>query len=94
MKVLTRCVNIENEEFVLISNKREDGVEYFGTIPYTEINEKGCMKRELNGFEMCISFESIGQALERRYDEIKTRGMDMYQIMNYFMSKEKAHESH
>ena len=89
MEVLTKYVNIENEEFVLISDKREDGVEYYGTIPYSELDEKGRMKRTLNGFEMCISFKSIAEALDRRYDEIKTRGMSVEETMNYYVRKIK-----
>lgn len=70
MKVITKCVNIENEEFVLILDEHE-GRKYFGTIPYTELDENGKMKRALNGFEIAISFKSIADAIERRKENIK-----------------------
>lgn len=87
MKVLTKLVSIENEEFVLIQDTTKDGKEYFGTIPYSELDEKGCMKRALNGFEMCISFNNISEALDRRYDAIKTRGMNLEQMQAYYVMK-------
>lgn len=45
------------------------------------------MKRALNGFEMCISFNNISEALDRRYDEIKTRGMNLEQMQAYYLAK-------
>ena len=79
MKVITRCVNIENKEFVLILDEH-DGRKYFGTIPYTELDEKGKMKRTLNGFEMAISFNSIADAIERR-----TRSIKIEKLINQYM---------
>lgn len=80
MKVLTKSVLIEGEEFALIKDNSERG-EYLGTIPYTELNEEGRMKRPLNGFEMCIEFineyESLGAAInaaiKSRKDNILTK---------------------
>ena len=89
MKVLTKCVDIENERFVLIKDQCEvkgKMIHYIGTIPYTELDSKGCMKRPLNGFEMCIG-DTIPEALERRMDEIKTRNMNETQLIQYFQSK-------
>jgi len=87
MKVITKCVNIENQEFVLVKFKSNiDGTEWYGTIPYTELDEKGCMKRELNGFEMCIA-ENPAKALDRRIDMIKTHGMTIEQMITYFQGK-------
>lgn len=71
MKVLAKCVNIMGEEFVLISDNTIDGKQFFGTIPYTELDEKGRMKRGLNGFEMSVDFESIEKAVKRRETDIK-----------------------
>lgn len=79
MKVLTKSVLIEGEEFVLIKDNSEHG-EYVGTIPYTELDE-GRMKRALNGFEICIKFlrdykdlgEAINAAIKRRKDNILTK---------------------
>jgi hypothetical protein len=70
MKVLTKVVIIENEEFALITDEYE-GKKYYGTIPYSETDENGRLKRVLNGFDMCISFESIEDALEERTNRIK-----------------------
>lgn len=69
MKVVTRSVIIENEEFALIKDTDENYGEYYGTIPYTELNAEGKMKRALNGFEICVE-HTIGEALERRKTKI------------------------
>lgn len=69
MKVLTKCVEIENEKFVLVSDEK-DGKRYYGTIPYSELDESGRMKRVLNGVDICIDWESIPAALEERRKNI------------------------
>lgn len=69
MKVVTKSVVIENEEFVLIKDTDKNYGEYYGTIPYTELDEEGKMKRELNGFEICVE-HTIAEALERRKSSI------------------------
>lgn len=86
MKVLTKNVLIEGEEFFLISDIHE-GQKYYGTIPYSEV-ENGRLKRQLNGFEMCISFEGIPQAIERREKHIlierfKKEGHTEEELLNY-----------
>lgn len=70
MKVLTKYVVIGNQEFVLIKDEHR-GHTYYGTIPYSEIDEKGCMKRELNGHEMCITFNGVSDAIVQRENRIK-----------------------
>lgn len=51
MEVVTKCVVIENEKFVLIKDKSEKltefykNGEYYGTIPYAELDEHGKLKR-------------------------------------------------
>lgn len=84
MKVVTKSVIIENEEFVLIKDTDTNYGEYYGTIPYTELDEEGKMKRELNGFEICVE-HTIAEALERRrlsiirnrlIDKFVAQGMD------------------
>lgn len=86
-KVLTKCVDIRGEKFVLIELTRIDnGKKYFGTVPYTELDEKGCMKREMNGLELCMN-ETVGRALEMRENEIATRGMSEKEMLSYFMKK-------
>lgn len=87
MKVLTKNVLIEGEEFVLITDEHE-GRNYYGTIPYSELNNEGKMKRPLNGFEMCISFKGIPQAIERREKHIlierfKKEGHTEEELLNY-----------
>ena len=53
MKVIVKKVVIENEEFVLIKDNSANGV-YYGTIPYSELDENGKLKRQLNGYDMAI----------------------------------------
>ena len=87
LKVLTRLVNIHDEKFVLVQLTRIDnGMKFIGTIPYTEIDEHGRMKRELNGFEMQLA-DDIPHALEHRRWEIETRGMSMEQLAQYFIKE-------
>ena len=50
MEVLTKCVDFENEKFVLFKDKKaglpeyyKNG-EYYGTIPYTELDENGKLR--------------------------------------------------
>ena len=71
MKVVTKYVNIENEEFVLIKDNAPDGRAFYGTIPYSELDENGRMKRGMNGFEMCISFLNVADAIRNRTNDIK-----------------------
>ncbi len=69
MRIITKYVVIEKQEYVLIENEK-DGKKYWGTIPYTEIDEKGRMKRTMNGLEMKVSFKSAQDAYKKRRDEI------------------------
>ena len=69
MKVLTKLVEIENQKFVLIEDE-VDGRKFYGTIPYSELDENGRMKRALNGFELCMDFAGASQALENRKNRI------------------------
>ena len=87
LKVLTKLVDISGERFVLVELTRTDiNKKFFGTISYNELDSKGCMKRELNGFEMCIA-DTIGQALDFRANEIAVRGMNEAQMIEYFKNK-------
>lgn len=84
LKVLTKLVSIHDEHYVLVEiTRNEDGEKFIGTIPYTELDKRGCMKRELNGFEMQLA-DSIPNALEARRWEIETRGMTLEQRVQYF----------
>lgn len=78
MEVITKCVVIENEKFVLIRDKKEGlpecykNGEYYGTIPYAELDEHGKLKRQLNGFEIGIE-ASAGEALRYRWTQIQLK---------------------
>lgn len=65
MTVLANYVTIENEDFVLIGDIT-NGQKYYGTIPYSEIDKTENLKRELNGLDICISFLSAEEAIEKR----------------------------
>lgn len=81
MEVVTKCVVIENEKFVLIKDKKADlpenykNGEYYGTIPYAELDEHGKLKRQLNGFEIGIE-ASAGEALRYRMLRIRLKKFD------------------
>ena len=84
MKVLTKSVVFEGQEFVLIKSEHE-GRTYYGTIPCTELDDHGCLKRVLTGVDMRISWENPAEALENRrrdvvmgrlLDGFKKQGMD------------------
>lgn len=96
MKVLTKCVNLMGEEFVLISDKSEEGETYFATIPYSELDSEGRLKRRLNGFEMCLSFNTVAEALENRTNQIKVdrfkaEGFSEAEVMMFIASGYTAH---
>lgn len=84
MKVITQHVIIEEKEFVLIQNQNENFIKvpnnqskiYYGTIPYSDIDEHGKLKRPLNGFDMCIG-DTPDEAIRRRLTNLK-----MLQYMN------------
>ena len=78
MKVISKCLVVEDEKFVLIEDKCVN-LEYYGTIPYSELDEAGRMKRGLNGFEMCVSFDGIASAIKQREIRVKQdRLIDKY----------------
>jgi len=68
MRVRTQKVNIESQNFVLIEDT-QNGKHFFGTIPYTELDENGCMKRALNGFQMCVR-DTIPEAIACRKQSV------------------------
>lgn len=81
MKVLTKRVTIENQDFVLIQDEKQ-GRTFYGTIPYTELNEKGAMKRALNGAEMSIDFKNPAKALHNRKVDLVIK-----RLTNHFMKQ-------
>ena len=80
MTVLTKCVILENEKFVLIKDTSKElakaseykNCEYFGTIPYTELDEQGRMKRTLNGLQICMQ-PTASEAIRQRLLNIKLK---------------------
>lgn len=84
MKVLVKRVTIENQDFVLIEDTDTQYGRFYGTIPYTELDEEGRMKRPLNGFEMCVSKKSRGDCVCRRAESIVSkRLMKLYKEQGY-----------
>jgi hypothetical protein len=89
MKVLTKCVIIEDQKFYLVEDQHE-GRRYWGTIPYSFVGADGRMIKPINGVQMRMSFEGAGEALENRrrdvvmgrlIDGFKAQGMDLYEAM-------------
>ena len=89
MRVVTKVVKIEDQEFVLIFDNK-DNRDFYATIPYSELNDDGSMKRELNGFEMCIS-DTIDGAIKRRtnkiaIDKFKKEGHSEEELITFIMN--------
>lgn len=85
-KVKTKYVSIEGRAFVLMEYTMDDNSVMYGTIPYTNIDDKGNMIKGMNGLEMCLA-PSIPIALDMRYDDIKCEGMTKEQVIEYFNKK-------
>lgn len=85
-KVKTKYVSIEGREFVLMEYTMDDNSVMYGTIPYTNIDDKGRMIKGMNGLEVCLA-HSIPSALEMRADIIKCEGMTPEQVIEYFKKK-------
>lgn len=84
MKVITKRITIEDQDFVLIKDHDKNYGEFYGTIPYTELNEVGGMKRPLNGFEMCVSNNDVNDAIIRRTESlVSKRLMKLYKENGY-----------
>ena len=66
---------------MLIKDKKADlpenykNGEYYGTIPYAELDEHGKLKRQLNGFEIGLE-TSAGEALRYRMLQIRLKKFD------------------
>ena len=86
MEVKTKYVSIEGRAFVLMEYTMDDNSVMYGTIPYTNIDDKGNMIKGMNGLEVCLA-NSIPSALEMRADDIKCEGMTIEQIIEYFKKK-------
>lgn len=89
MKVITKLVNIMDEEFALITDKHND-TKYYGTIPYSELDDNMCLVRQLNGHDMAISLESVEQAIYNRecqikIDRYKAEGHSKVEVMMFII---------
>lgn len=103
MKTITRLVNIQNKNFVLIQMEEKDIkpltennkfiIGMYGTISYDLIDKNGKLTRKVNCLEMCIA-DTISKAIELRNDQINTEQfnelpMDQYleKIGEYYKNK-------
>ena len=67
MKTAIKKVTIMGMDFALVQDPEWGADHQYGTVPYTEVDEDGRLKRVLNGFEMCCA-ATIEGAIERRED--------------------------
>lgn len=72
MKTIIKKLTLVGERFALVQNPGWGKGHQYGTIPYSEIDENGNLKRELNGFEMCVAATSK-EAIESRRDSLLVR---------------------
>lgn len=72
MKTIIKKLTLVGERFALVQNPGWGKGHQYGTIPYSEIDENGNLKRELNGFEMCVAATSK-EAIESREDVLLAR---------------------
>lgn len=68
MKTVVKKVIIEGMDFALVREPEWGTDHQYGTVPYSEVDENGRLKRVLlNGFEMCVA-ATPEEAIERRED--------------------------
>lgn len=72
MKTIIEKLTLEGERFVLIREPKWGEDHQYGTIPYSEIDEEGRLKRVLNGFGMCCA-ATVEKAIESREDILLAR---------------------
>ena len=72
MKTVIKKVTIMGMDFALVQNPEWGESNQYGTVPYSEVDENGRLKRVLNGFEMCCS-STPEKAIERREDILLAR---------------------
>ena len=72
MKTIIKKLTLMGECFALVQDSKWGKDHQYGTIPYSEIDENGNLKRELNGFEMCVAATSQ-KAIESRRDSLIVR---------------------
>lgn len=72
MKTIIKKLTLVGERFALVQETKWGKDHQYGTIPYSEIDENGNLRRELNGFEMCVAATSQ-KAIESRRDSLLVR---------------------
>lgn len=72
MKTVVKKVTIEGMDFALVREPEWGADHQYGTVPYSEVDENGRLKRVLNGFEMCVA-ATPEEAIERREDVLLAR---------------------
>lgn len=72
METVTKKVVIEGMDFALVREPAWGEDHQYGTVPYSEVDESGRLKRVLNGFEMCCA-ASPEKAIEQREDVLLAR---------------------
>lgn len=72
MKTAIKKVTIMGMDFALVQDPEWGADHQYGTVPYTEVDEDGRLKRVLNGFEMCVA-ATPKEAIERREDVLLAR---------------------
>lgn len=72
METINKKVVIEGTDFALVREPAWGEDHQYGTIPYSEVDENGRIKRVLNGFEMCCA-ATPEKAIEQREDVLLAR---------------------
>ena len=72
MKTVIKKVIIEGMDFALVHEPEWGADHQYGTVPYSEVDEEGRLKRVLNGFEMCVA-ATPEKAIESREDVLLAR---------------------
>ena len=72
METINKKVTIEGMDFAIVKEPAWGETHQYGTIPYSEVDENGRIKRALNGFEMCCA-ASPEKAIEQREDVLLAR---------------------
>ena len=72
MKTVIKKVAIEGMDFAIIREPEWGADHQYATVPYSEVDNTGRLKRTLNGFEMCCA-ATVEEAIERREDVLLAR---------------------
>lgn len=72
MKTVVKKIVIEGMDFALVREPEWGADHQYGTVPYSEVDEDGRLKRTLNGFQMCCA-ATIEKAIELREDVLLAR---------------------